>query len=112
MQIRDLLAGARGSRITLGFTNNYGTAYDVDLVRNVRSTKKPASSYGSQRGARPASWQVHGDNLGPPPLYEGLQVRMDLRCRACTCKWQSEIPCEHMIAENCAGWTMNPLPYY
>ena len=89
MQIRDLLAGARGSRITLGFTNNYGNAYEVDLVRNVRSTKKPASSCGSQRGPRPASWQVHGDNLGPPPLYEGLQVRTDFRCRVCTCKWLS-----------------------
>eukprot|EP00802_Teleaulax_amphioxeia_P008892 Tamp_08903.p2 GENE.Tamp_08903~~Tamp_08903.p2 ORF type:complete len:275 (-),score=64.79 Tamp_08903:552-1376(-) len=72
-EIRDLLAGARGSRITLGFTSNYGNAYEVDLVRNVRSTKKPGSAYGSQRAARPASWQVQGDNMAPPPLYEGFQ---------------------------------------
>ena len=90
IQIRDLLAGARGSRITLGFTSNYGNAYEVDLVRNVRSTKKPGSAYGSQRAARPASWQVQGDNMAPPPLYEGFQVCKCLKSQAHECTWRSK----------------------
>ena len=47
----------------------------MDLVRNVRSSKKPASSsYSQQRGARPTSWQApSNDPYAAPPVYEGFQ---------------------------------------
>jgi len=70
-EIRNLLAGARGSRIQLGFKSKYGHNYDVDLVRNVRSSKK-ASSSSAQRASRPASWQITGDPNAAPPVYEGF----------------------------------------
>lgn len=73
-EIRNMLAGTRGSRIALGFKSKYGHIYDVDLVRNVRSSKKPsASSQGQQRAARPSSWQAPpGDPYAAPPVYEGF----------------------------------------
>ena len=71
-EIRNMLAGPRGSHITLGFKNKYGHMYAVDLVLNVRSTKKtPSSTYGQQRAPRPSSWQVQ-DSDGAPPMYEGF----------------------------------------
>jgi len=71
-EIRNLLAGARGSRIQLGFQRQFGHhQYDVDLVRNVRSSKK-ASSAAAQRASRPASWQISSDPHAAPPVYEGF----------------------------------------